>query len=428
MKKIICLFLSLITTAMFLVSCGEHEWEDISKYDDKIVDDTVEDVALDLYIIKEADTVENAEITVKSKIESYTSATYHTEVTVHYFTADEYKKAVLAGLGNEADIVLVNSPELMKELVATNKLAEISAFLDLDEYGTLKASAKKLIQASTIYEYLVIDKTIAEKVGYTAEQLEAFKSYDETADLRKAIKKYDSKLDLTKLVYTFKGTSNDRAELQLNGNVCTILGEGLYSIPNNHKIGQYEYLVIDEVLVKQTLNYSPAELEAFKTYEDTQALRDEILAYGNGLLNPDDYVSVVWGSYNDKAKIEADGKYCGIISYPVADAVESFESAFAIVDRGEELNYRAMEIVYALHNDVELRNYLQYGVNGTNYTLDSDGSIVMVSSAENIYRMNILYTGDVFDAYFCNDERVAWTAEEKLNAEAQNKEALVFLP
>lgn len=396
MKRIVCLLLSLVTAGLFLVSCGEHEWEDTSKYDDKIVDDTVDDISLDLFIIKGDETVENAEVTVQSKIKTHTASKYHTEVTVHYFTEAEYKAGLIAGL-DEADIVLINSPELLFELVEDNKLAELSGLLELDQFGTLKATAKKLIEASKIVETVeVVDEITGE------------------TELRDVL--------------------------------------SLYSIPNNRKIGEFEYLVIDKELAMHTLNYSPAALAAFTSYEDTKELRDDIVAY-DATLDPTEYVSVVKGDFKLKAELEAQGKYCGIIANPVADQAEAFASAFAIIDRSAEViaevmeankddeelteealaelctnavtdwNCRVMEIIYALHNDVDLRNYLQYGINGTNYTHDTDGSLLLTDSEENIYRMNLIYTGDVFDAFFC--EEIGWTAEELANADAQNKAAEV---
>ena len=205
MKKVFGLLLLVSVLTVFLVGCGEHEiGKDLDKY--PVTNDTVEDVELNLYIITDESTSDNAKITVNTTIASYTLVNYHTEVNVHFFTADEYEEELIAAINSPENtedapnVVLVNSPELMNSLVDTGKLLPLDSYLDSDAYGTLNVSISSLLAASVV---------------------------------------------------------------DVNGE------DVLLSIPNNHLIGEYEYLVIDKEIAKQTLKYSNTTLASYNTYEAT---------------------------------------------------------------------------------------------------------------------------------------------------------------
>ncbi len=354
MKKILCLILCLIFASFMLVSCDDDE---IGKVPDHYPEPEpeIEEVSLNLYIIVDEATSDNAIQTVSRMIAQHTLATYYTEVNVKYVPADEYENVALnAVYSTEADaanIVLVNSYSLMSKLVSTGKLENLSGYLQLSDYGTLNVKIP-----STLFDACVW-------------------SVDE------------------------KGA------------------EQLYVVPNNHVIGEYQYLVIDREVAEQQLKYSLTELLSYNTYDATEALRADMELAG---YNSEEYVYIQNGSYSLKAELEANNKnVCNIIENPTVDLDEAYSSAFAIVDTGNDVvDDRAMEIIYALNNDVELRNLLQYGVYGTNYTLSDDGEILMVNDETNTYRMKLEYTGNIFVASYCDD--IGWTAEVAANGEKQN--------
>ena len=358
MKKILCLLLCFAMATLFLVSCGDDdlgsEFLDIYPENNTVV----EDVKLNMYIITDSQTADNAKITVNSMIATHTLAKYHSEVNVCFVDAENYEDVILDAAksedANAANIVLVNSYDLMEKLMAHNVLADLTDYLNSTDFGTLNVSVEKLLKASKL----------------------------------------------------------------------TIDGEEKYfAIPNNHAIGEYEFLVIDEEIAKQTLKYNASTLSSYTTYEDTLALRNDISTKLG--LDPDEYVQRISGMYSLKEQFEAAGKVCNVIKYPVADAEEAFSSAFAIIDRGAKLNLRSMEIIYALtsNTDTQLRNYLQYGVIGTNYTHSSDGKVIRVDNDDNRYYMDIKYTGDMFYAENCDE--LNWNDEAKANAKLQNAEAVV---
>ena len=78
-----------------------------------------------------------------------------------------------------------------------------------------------------------------------------------------------------------------------------------------------------------------------------------------------------------------------------------------------------MEILYTINADKTVRNLLQYGVENTHYTLTDDNYIVPTEN--NSYNMNLLYTGDMFNAYYCEK----WTKDMAVNGDKQNSQSVV---
>lgn len=223
--------------------------------------------------------------------------------------------------------------------------------------------------------------------------------------------------DLTSYLQTDKyGKLNVQiADALLRG---SMINDKLYSIPNNHVVGEYEYIVFDKEVV-QKYKEIPSVVAGYKSVEDAAALVEKIEAAGE---NYTDYISLKTGNYELKAQLEAEGNICNVVTYPTVDNNTAFSSAFAVVDRGDKYNERAMEIIYAINTEVELRNLLQYGVKGTNYDV-VNGDIVMKKDSQNVYSMNLLYTGNIFTASCCSE--INWTELAKAYGALQNKEAVI---
>ena len=83
-----------------------------------------------------------------------------------------------------------------------------------------------------------------------------------------------------------------------------------------------------------------------------------------------------------------------------------------------------MEIIYNINTNPALRNLLQYGVAGTNYELNAENDEVInkLYTGPNYYSMNLVYTGNIMNAYLC--EEIAWNEETKANAIAQNADSI----
>ena len=127
---------------------------------------------------------------------------------------------------------------------------------------------------------------------------------------------------------------------------------------------------------------------------------------------------VVKGGYETKAALEAQGYSVLTVSQPRVTDADAFSSMFAIgANTGDST--RALEIITYLNTNEELRNLLQYGVEDLNYTLETadDGeSVYAVATADNVYKMDITKTGNVFIAYPNSKEAVAaWAYGKEQN-------------
>ena len=351
MKKLISLLLCFVLAVTMLASCGDTV---IGDYEyPNFVPNVVPAITLDFHIIVGEGTSDLAIDSVGRMLSQYTETKYKTSLNIHYISEADYKAQLLADIDktgeDKADIVLINSAELMNELVNGGKLYDLTDYYNGTTYG----------QLNTIITESLIDAS------------------------------------------------------KISGK--------LYSVPNDHIIGEYTYLLINEEEATNRHNFSPASLKACKSFEDDiiLELKSAIEADGKKFS---DYVKEVTGDYSDKAAYEADGYICNVVEYPQATADEAFSSAFAIVN-GIQYPDRAMQVLFLLNSDEYFRNLLQYGVEGVNYIKEDDGSISPYIEGDGVYNMNMFYTGNSFMLY----NSPIWTAEMNALGLAQNAEA-VYAP
>lgn len=404
MKKILALILCIIVCTLSLASCGEEViGEYLPNYDGLLNRNDRKPMELDLYIIVGEGTDPNSIVTVERMINSHLSDTLQTTLDIHFVLEDEYASTVMTDSkktgDDRADIVLIAGETMFNSMMDSHLLANLTDYLKTEKFGMLNTRINgNLLDASYV------------------------------TSVRQDVSGKDYNVQY------------------------------LYSIPNNRVIGSYDYILINNAIAS-ALHYSPAKLNAMISYEATASLRadiadnyNELLANGFTADDLDNCVTCVSGAYQDKAAYEALGYTCTIAKYPTVDTAEAFFSAFAVVADAEDKSYldtkdkvlseddkammkdppykarydRCMEVIYAINTDATLRNLLQYGVKNTNYTVDDNGYFVPFNGDENAYNMNLLYTGDVFTAAYC--EVYGWNEQKALFGREQNKESVLFAP
>lgn len=367
MKKIFLLLLCVVLSATMLASCGDGEIGDFEY--PGYVPDVIPAITLDLYIVVGDGTSDLAIDSVERMVSQYTEQKLNTKLEIHYIEESQYKAELLAGVDktgkDKADIVLINSYELATQLIEDGKLEDLTGFYDP-----------------------------------TDAFIDSFKSVG---------KNYQIKLF---------GRLNTMITPSLI-EASRVDGK-LYTVPNDHVIGEYAYLLINETAATY-YNVSPEKLTACTSLDDQVLVDLKAAMEADGKVFSD-YVFVANGDYSDKAKYASEGYICNVVGYPTVDADEAFTSAFAVV-KGTEYSNRAMEVLYLLNSDAEFRNLLQYGVAGVNYVKDADGNIVPHAEGDGVYNMNALYTGSSFLLYYSAD----WTEEMKTIGLAQNKESVVYV-
>lgn len=392
MKKLFCILICLVLTAFALVSCGDvdrSDWLGQGKDDDgKIVGGnyngentivSIPEVNMNLYIIVEDETWD----TTKSE-----------------------------------GLKVISKPE--DKIVVTQSINTVTNAIKDYTSSTYKTVLNvKYVKASE-YDSVVLEAVKADNDDANAASIVLVNSYSLMQDLY-----------ATGKLLALDSYLETNAYGQLNTNIPAALFEAskldgkLYSIPNNHVIGNYEYLLIDKQTAK-ACNISDTMAKSFTSYDEVLDIISAKFDNSNG-----DLVALVSGSYEDRFLYEAQGYYCNIVKNPIADKNEAFSSAFAIIDRNTasskvDMNERAMQIIYDLNMKDKLRNILQYGVAGTNYKLDSDENDVVskLEKGPNLYSMKLIYTGNMLNAFVC--EEIGWTAESKANAISQNADSVTI--
>ena len=105
-------------------------------------------------------------------------------------------------------------------------------------------------------------------------------------------------------------------------------------------------------------------------------------------------MSVVEGGYEVYAE-NCEDYYIKMLACPRADKYDIFESMLC-VNALEDNVSRSMEIITYINTNEDLRNILQYGVEGENYYIDDDGVLHRYNET---YMMDINKTGNVFMAH-----------------------------
>ena len=230
MKKIFLLLLCITLCTTMLASCdddviGGYEYPDY-------VPNIIPAVTLDLYIIVGEGTSELAIDSVGRSVSQYTEKEFNTKLRLHYIEESAYEQELLSGIGKtgdeKADIVLINSPELMDKLVAKNSLYDLTEYYNGKTYGRL----------NTIITDSLID--------------------------------------------------------------ASVIAGKYFVVPNDHIVGNYTYLLINEDVATNGYNISPEKLKA------CTSLDDEIMVQFKNALKKDgkkfeDYVKLVEGNHSAKS-------------------------------------------------------------------------------------------------------------------------------
>lgn len=411
MKKLLSLMLCIVLLCLALVGCKQDViGEYLPNYQTgAVTDDQIE--KLNFYIITGEGTSPDAIITVPQNINTYLKEKYHIELNIHYLTESasesqlkSYADTVYNDLNTNVeaerpDIVLINSADMFDKLYADNQLLALNT-APFDFYNGDYRALNKIIDPNLL--------------------------------------------------------------------AASMVDNAYYTVPNNHVIGNYEYIVIDKAMARDTLHFSNEEIEAMTTEDSLEELKNAITEY-NSNLDVNDYVKVITNGYytdyealqyvnlqNNEAS-ESKVNFVNIKAYPNATKEQAFLSAFAIIkhidDNSDPTKYseekvailnnhytKCMKIIYALNNDPEFKNMLQYGYVGTNYNFvtnekhENTNYITLNTNQTVRYEMNNIHTGNPFISYYC--ESISWneathdgwlrqnadskTPSAKLQAEASN--------
>lgn len=139
-------------------------------------------------------------------------------------------------------------------------------------------------------------------------------------------------------------------------------------------------------------------------------------------------ISFVNGNYsikrsaleNEGVYVDEDGKqyYAVVVKYPEADEHSLYGNMFAVSENSKNVQ-GCMQILTLLNTNSELRNVLQYGIEGEHYEIDEE--TLVLKRLNNDYVMDLEKTGNCFIAH--PEEGLA--ADYWENSKKQNNDALI---
>ncbi len=446
-KRILCLLLAILAVlSCALVGCAGTDDDPTDEELNSNVNTARAPKTLNMWIVTEDETTEAAQKRVEAAFNAYTETTYTTHVNLIFCKKDEYEAKLNAQFaltdsrpGNhsfkqsteitttidpetgmtmmvyptpsqyQVDIVLITGQEMLTNYItqdydSTNKKGR------LEPLNTSLLNASKIIQSyvyndvldgSSIggniyaipnnnvigeFTYLLINKEMADKYYYTASDFTTFGDVDGLGNqlpVSKLIDLIAENEDRSKIAPMLGMAEYPMVEYWGKNGAFSLLGT-FYDYPNS-TLGA----LAGVTTVFGDRNYNNYMSLMYKCKENGYFLNGTEETFG---------VGVVAGDYSLMSQYYEDF-YIQILDYPHLNDEQIFDSMFAVTKYTTDID-RSMEIITELTCKTELRNILQYGIEGEHYDFDDDGYVVRnTKDAENIYKMDVNYTGNILMAY-----------------------------
>ncbi len=259
------------------------------------------------------------------------------------------------------------------------------------------------------YTYMLIDKELFKKYYYTA-SIDDVHSIVDIAPFLEDIHEYepdvlpiDGKLeDCMELIAHYWDIDPNTGNVTGDFSVLGYAYEPTDSINRGQIALKFESLLTNDTYKNALLNLKEFDFKGyFGTPEEGQRSA----------------VTFVTGDASMVSAYE-DAYHVVVVDYPRAADEDIYGNMLAVSAYSSDLD-RSMKVITLLNTDVYFRNLFLYGIEGVNYTRDSDGFVTMTRN--NKYNMDITKTGNEFLAYLPEGtDPAVWESAKK-----QNREALV---
>lgn len=473
-RKLVCLLLAFATVFSCFAFAGCSD-----QAGDKTVEGTTTDTAslttvtLTLWLPTDEDTTEEAVLAVQEAINKITKAKFETAIELHAIPRDQYAAAIDARITEIEDHIAFEEEEAKRKREEAKSLAA-QGITTAPETTAPETTAPE--GEDTYVNDIGMQILKYPEVGEYQMDIFLVQGYENYASYidREALAELDEEL-----------TSNAKLLRQYIYPTffSSVKYDGVtYAIPNNHAIGECQYLLVNKRLVDE-LYWDPANLKTLlkckdfildvKKYTDVVPFLAPVEPSGVCFWSIDGSFSLIGSqlpaihnllsfcpprntllskSYTDviymmKVLEEADcfakdpstveefgaavltGDPSIIAEYedeyyvyehqtPIVNAEDIYANMFAVSTYTKDVS-RSMEIITALNTDSELRTILQYGVEDKHWKVDDENpDVINVISDE--YKMNINETGNVYMTYPAAGVSMdAWEHVKKQNLSTQ---------
>lgn len=316
-----------------------------------------------------------------------TRPVYTAEETTVY--PDGTIETVYPEAASPIDIVMISGREMYDKFDSMDLLASVKSSLStnpkLKQYiyptfftelenvtGDVKAIPNNNLLAN--YKYLVVDKELADKYGYN---IAAFSDYEDLADFLEKVKAGESDVvpfaeqpDALGIFYAF---SED-------------IAIGTYFNPiHGYDVEEGTTFTVSNLFdVPQYTKY----LKTMETFTEKGYFSGSSDKFAVKVITGDASVEALYGG--------DDGDYyVKVIQNPFVNEEILFKGMLAVTNYAS--NYeRALSIIEMINTDSQIKNLLQYGIEGKNYKVNNDGTITRL---DHDYMMDNNLTGNVYMGY-----------------------------
>ncbi len=292
---------------------------------------------------------------------------------------DRYNKYVENGWLSRLDDELTSSSKKLKEYIQPS-LFSWAKWAGSGTYGIPNN------HAVGSYTYLLLNKELIDKYHYDVSALNSLaKCEDFLADVAKYepdVQPIVGELPVTGAfywTYDSEGRKVIADEFSLLGNTFSTEKTLDPTSTTNSFIGAKNVFTLTEYT---------NQLRAIQKYKDAGYV-SETAEEGKKCA-----LKVVKGGAELQAEY-GEEYYMVTLETPRIEEDDVFGSMFAVSAYTKSLS-RSMEVITYINTNVDLRNVLQYGVKGTHYNLNADGTVTRIN---NNYMMDIRKTGNAFVAY-----------------------------
>ena len=323
---------------------------------------------------------------------------------------------------NQVDILLITSKEMYDRFYEKGYLSDLTDALARENREIAQRVNTNLINGAKVngkmyavpnnvligkYEYVLINKELAYDTNYLIEN--SFLTQDSFTG--RMVFDYAAALEFAREIADNKAWLMARPEYSGVSNIYPLSTAFAYPtveyFPLNGErslfgvVYQYSSTYTNPVEMINVLDHESyrahfalmLEANTRNYYPSATDVVDENTMYG---------IVYTTGTYSDVAKWTED-YYVYTVDQPRLVDDAPFEAMFAVSSCTASLS-RSMEIIEDLvaNTDAELRNILQYGVEGLHYTVDPFTECVERKNSD--YIMNANYTGNVITAYPCPED------------------------
>ena len=478
---ILCL---LMVLPLVLASCGnkQADLEVETDEDGNVIASNTDNKAMTitLYSIVGDRTTEEDIARIQKAINSYTESEFNTHVLCKFYKESEYD-GVIAEKIEQIEAQIAEKERLAAEAKAAAKAAREAA-------RAAAAAGQTTVAETTTEETTEVDETIINSYGIEETV------YPAEDGVQMDIFLVRGKDNFLKYVEDGIMTTLDE-ELSINAKILKTyihptffsaakIGSSTYGIPNNHLIGEYQYMLVDKELVDKYY-YDP---DGFNSIADLEEYLDDVIKYEpdviplmnepaprivyftsepsivgaavpknakpgtkatpNNLLGVNEYMNSykMMVKYKSAGAIAGEGanlddgnRYAaavvsGDITFPEKYEDRYYVSVYKYPEANDNNVYggmycisqyaanvsRCMEVLELLTTEPEIIDILAYGVEGVDYEIDEDGYVVKKNTT---YSMDLNYVGNQFmmtPSADLSDSMKALAAENWALAKKQN--------